>query len=113
MSKQRSYLITGGAGFIGSNFAAELLRHGAVVTIFDNFSRPGSEENASWLKTIGGRLRIVQGDIRTDTDLLHREISSHATIHHLAGQVAVTTSVSNPRHDFEANALGTLNVLEC
>lgn len=108
-----SYLITGGAGFIGTNLADHYLRHGRRVTIFDNFSRAGTRSNAHWLlERHGTCLSIVEGDIREGDERL-RELSEGVdVICHLAGQVAVTTSVKEPREDFEINALGTLNVLE-
>jgi len=105
-------LITGGAGFIGCNLAAALLRSGERVTIVDNLSRPRTDQNLAWLQTqFGGKLRFERADIR-DQDPMNRLIPGHDAVFHLAGQVAVTTSVQNPREDFEINALGTLNVLE-
>ncbi len=108
-------LITGGAGFIGCNLAAHHLRRGGQVTIFDNLSRPRTAHNLAWLYELFGdaRLHFVRGDIR-DFALLHQAVSAAQPnlIVHLASQVAVTTSVKNPREDFEINALGTLNVLE-
>lgn len=105
--------ITGGAGFIGVHTANYYLSKGDKVTIFDNFSRRGTRENVSWLKQKYGNknLTVIEGDIR-DFNILKRSIPGHDVIIHLAGQVAVTTSVVNPREDFEINALGTFNVLE-
>ena len=105
--------ITGGAGFIGSNLAAHHLQLGNQVTVFDNVSRFGSHHNLSWLKAKGGDLTFVRGDIR-DFDSIRNAVSEAKPdlIVHLASQVAVTTSVKNPREDFEINALGTFNVLE-
>jgi uncharacterized protein YbjT (DUF2867 family) len=93
-------VITGGAGFIGSNTAEHYLRAGARVTILDNFSRRGSESNAKWLQQSSppGRLTIV----RVDHDTLSRAIDGVDVVFHLAAQVAVTTSVTNPREDFES-----------
>ena len=107
-------VITGGAGFIGSNTAAHYLARGAEVTILDNFSRRGSRSNAAWLESSrhDGRLKIVQADVRHDLDALARAVDGADIVFHLAAQVAVTTSVTNPREDFEINALGTFNVLE-
>ncbi len=107
-------LITGGAGFIGTNLAAALLKRGDRVTIFDNFSRRGTEANGDWLteQSAGDQLTIVRGDIRTDQALLERSLAGIDAVYHLAGQVAVTTSVTDPREDFEINALGTFNMLE-
>jgi len=108
----KRYLITGGAGFIGCNFADKLLGRGDDVSVLDNCSRPGSEDNVTWLQGRYPAVRIVRGDIRTDHQLLPAEDERHDNVHHLAGQVAVTTSVQDPRDDFESNALGTFNVLE-
>jgi CDP-paratose 2-epimerase len=105
-------LITGGAGFIGCNLAAALLRSGERVTIVDNLSRPRTDQNLAWLQTqFGDKLRFERADIR-DQAAMNKLIPGHDAVFHLAGQVAVTTSVANPREDFEINALGTLNVLE-
>lgn len=106
-------LITGGAGFIGGNAAARYIRRGDEVIVVDNLSRRGADLNLQWLKTLG-KLEFVEGDIR-DYGLLKgifaREKGIDAILH-LAAQVAVTTSVTEPRNDFEINALGTFNVLE-
>jgi CDP-paratose 2-epimerase len=105
-------LITGGAGFIGSNLAHRLASAGHRVTAFDNLSRRGATANLEWLReTLGDRFRFVHGDVR-DWDAVRRVTAGVDRIYHLASQVAVTTSVLNPREDFEINALGTLNVLE-
>jgi CDP-paratose 2-epimerase len=105
-------LITGGAGFIGSNLAHRLLSQGHGVTIYDNLARRGTEENVAWLRdNHGDRFDLVQGDVR-DYPGLVRAVEGCEVIYHLAGQVAVTWSVNDPREDFEINALGTLNVLE-
>jgi CDP-paratose 2-epimerase len=103
-------LITGGAGFIGCNWAARLMREGHEVTVFDNLSRKGTQANLDWLKS-QGELSFVYGDVR-DAAALEQAAKGHQAIYHLAAQVAVTTSVINPREDFEINALGTFNVLE-
>jgi CDP-paratose 2-epimerase len=106
-------LITGGAGFIGSNLAHRLVGEGHEVTIYDDLSRPGARRNLEWLLAEPGPTtpRLVQGDLR-DFDLLRRAADGAQRIYHLAGQVAVTTSVADPRADFESNALGTFNALE-
>jgi len=108
-------LITGGAGFIGCNLAAACIGAGHRVTVFDNLSRRGSPANLSWLRASSaggaGAFDFVQGDIRDDAAIL-RAAAGQEAIYHLAGQTAVTTSVIDPRPDFEANALGTFNVLE-
>jgi CDP-paratose 2-epimerase len=107
-------LIIGGAGFIGINLAARELEAGKTVVILDNFSRRGSDLNAEWLLQtyVTPRLRIVRADIRTDLDVLQNEVNRADVVFHLAAQVAVTLSVTDPRHDFEVNALGTFNVLD-
>lgn len=106
-------LITGGAGFIGANLTANLLQDGYRVTIYDNLSRPGVGHNLTWLRTRFGddRVQIRKGDIR-DATQTQSALADADIIIHLAGQVAVTTSVANPREDFDINALGTFNVLE-
>lgn len=106
-------LITGGAGFIGSNLAARLLQEGHEVTILDNLSRPGGESNLDWLRANFGQesFRLIQADLK-DFAALCRATEGAERVYHLAGQVAVTTSVRDPRADFEDNALGTFNALE-
>ncbi len=103
-------LITGGAGFIGCNWAARLMREGHDVTVFDNLSRKGTPANLEWLRS-QGELNFIRGDVR-DAAALTEAAKGHHAIYHLAAQVAVTTSVLNPREDFEINALGTFNMLE-
>ena len=105
--------ITGGAGFIGTHTANYYLAKGNKVTVLDNFSRKGTRENVKWLQKEYGvkSMEVVEGDIR-DFDKLRQSIVGHDVVIHLAGQVSVTTSVVNPREDFEINALGTFNVLE-
>lgn len=106
------HLITGGAGFIGCNLADALLRDGETVTVLDNLSRPRTDQNLRWLQDRhGAALRFIQADVR-DADAMVAAVEGQDVVYHLAGQVAVTTSVIDPRSDFEANALGTLNVLE-
>ena len=106
------YLVTGGCGFLGSNISAELIRRSEQVAVFDNLSRPGSEKNLEWLKTIGD-FRHIRGDIRNPNDVENLiKAEPPDVIFHLAGQVAMTTSIENPRMDFEINALGTFNLLE-
>ncbi|MEX2160360.1 MAG: SDR family NAD(P)-dependent oxidoreductase [Anaerolineales bacterium] len=109
----RSYLITGGAGFIGSNYADHLLAQDASVTIFDNLSRRGADKNLAWLREKHGAdsFELVIGDVR-DAEALKDLAGQMDVIVHLAGQVAVTSSVTDPRTDFEINALGTFNMLE-
>ena len=105
-------LITGGAGFVGTNLAAALLHKGEEVVVFDNLSRKGTEHNLSWLRSLHRpRFQFVHGDIR-DMALLKSVFDGVDVVFHLAAQVAVTTSIEDPRSDFETNALGSLNVLE-
>jgi CDP-paratose 2-epimerase len=105
-------LITGGAGFIGSNVANRLLNQGERVFLFDNLSRPHVERNIEWLKRIhGARCELRFGDVR-DSRALRSAIDEAATVYHFAAQPAVSTSFSDPFHDFDVNARGTLNVLE-
>jgi CDP-paratose 2-epimerase len=109
----KKYLITGGAGFIGSNYVDRLLSRGEDVTIYDNLVRGGAPRNLEWLKQKHGEqaFKVIVADVR-DADRIAEAAKSADVIAHLAGQVAVTTSVTNPRHDFESNALGTFNVVE-
>jgi len=105
-------LITGGAGFVGTNLAARLLREGRQVLIFDNFSRPGARENLAWLAPLDPeRLCVEPADIR-DAAAVRAAVESAREVFHLAAQVAVTTSLDAPFEDFDVNARGTLNVLE-
>lgn len=106
-------LITGGAGFIGINAADYYLKKGFEVIILDNFSRKGGRENIEWLKEKhNSNIVVVKADVRYDQKKLQNIIEKVNIVLHLAGQVAVTNSVENPREDFENNALGTFNVLE-
>jgi CDP-paratose 2-epimerase len=105
-------LITGGAGFIGTNLANRLLSDGRPVTIFDNLSRPGVERNLRWLcDRHGPRVRVEVGDVR-DPRAVKRAVKDATQVFHFAAQVAVTTSLLEPVADFEVNARGTLNLLE-
>lgn len=107
------YLITGGAGFIGINLANHYLSAGKHVTIYDNFSRSGTESNVAWLAEQHPlRLDIVRGDVRAPGKEFQQLVERADVVFHLAAQVAVTTSVSDPVEDFEINARGTFNVLE-
>ena len=108
----RPVLITGGAGFIGTNLANSLLRTGRLVRIFDNLSRPGAEHNLRWLRAAhGSRMQVEQGEVQS-TARLREALADVGTVFHLAAQVAVTTSLADPRDDFAVNAAGTLNLLE-
>lgn len=104
-------LVTGGAGFIGSNLSHHFLSHGDEVTILDNFVRRGTRSNGAWLKKEFPGVKIIEGDIRNPKDLA-KPVAGSDVIFHLAAQVAVTTSVINPREDFDINTLGTFNLLE-
>jgi CDP-paratose 2-epimerase len=105
-------LVTGGAGFVGTNLAARLLEDGREVTVLDNLARPGVERNLQWLRdTYGARLHVVTGDVR-DADLVRDAMAGVRQVFHFAAQVAVTTSLDDPLADFEINLRGTLNVLE-
>lgn len=107
-------IVTGGAGFIGSNTVRRLLEAGDRVVVIDNLSRPGSRRNLEWLQQAGGDLDFVRQDVR-DYDGLRRAVAAHRSaeaVLHFAAQVAVTSSVTDPRTDFEINALGTFNLLE-
>ncbi len=105
-------LITGGAGFIGTNLADYFTTRGWRVTVLDNLSRRGAVENLQWLRERHPTIQFAHADIRTDLATLSREIAQTDAIFHFASQVAVTTSWQNPREDFEINAVGTLNILE-
>jgi CDP-paratose 2-epimerase len=107
-------LITGGAGFIGSNAARYFSEKGHDVHIYDNFSRGGGRENVRWLKSFNiNKFNIIEADI-CEADKLFNCIAENQYdwILHLAGQVAVTTSVIDPKLDFQSNVIGTFNVLE-
>jgi len=106
------YLITGGAGFIGVNAAAHAAQQGHSVTALDNLSRRGTQENLAWLRREFPAVRAVSADICRDQGALDAAAAEADVILHLAAQVAVTTSVTDPRTDFEINALGTFNMLE-
>ncbi len=106
------FLVIGGVGFIGCNFAELLLMRGDDVVVFDNLSRPGTQGNLDYLKDKFPQMEFVRADIRSDQQTLDELMETVDAVYHLAGQVAVTTSVASPREDFEINALGTFNVLE-
>lgn len=105
-------LINGGCGFLGSNLAAYGIQHGFEITVFDNLSRYGSGANLEWLRSIGG-FTYIHGDTRNknDVETVIKENRFDA-VFHLAGQVAMTTSIAHPYKDFEINTLGAVNVLD-
>jgi CDP-paratose 2-epimerase len=106
------YLITGGCGFLGSNLAAEALRRGDHVVVADNLSRTGATENLAWLRALGLE-HHTHLDIRVANDVTRAVKDARPDrVFHLAGQVAMTTSLRNPRHDFEVNVVGGNNLLE-
>lgn len=105
-------LITGGAGFIGANLADRALDAGHEVTILDDFSRAGVEGNIEWLRERHGEGFAVNRASVTDEAACLDAVNGAEVVYHLAAQTAVTTSVADPRRDFEINALGTLNILE-
>jgi len=106
------YLVTGGCGFIGSNLAAEVLRRGEELFVFDNLYRHGSADNLQWLRS-KGEFKYYPYDIRNanDVETVIKEVKPDY-IFHLSGQVAMTTSIANPRLDFEVNAVGMFNLLD-
>jgi CDP-paratose 2-epimerase len=111
MANAPRILITGGAGFVGTNLAKHLLARGANVRILDALMRSGSERNLEWLASRYPVLEVMRGDVR-DRSVVTEAVAGIDHIFHLAAQVAVTSSLVEPRLDFEINALGTLNLLE-
>ncbi len=110
--EDRPVLITGGAGFIGTNLAHRYLAAGQPVLLYDNLSRPGVERNLAWLcQTHGGLVQAQIADVQ-DFKSLRQAVKEACKVFHFAAQVAVTTSLSDPVHDFDVNARGTLNLLE-
>jgi CDP-paratose 2-epimerase len=109
---KRPVLVTGGAGFIGSNLADRLAREGHRVIVYDALTRPGVKRNLEWLKQQhGSKVHPVIADIR-DIALLGDAVSNAKAVFHFAAQVAVTTSLEAPREDFEINLAGTFALLE-
>lgn len=109
---KKSILVTGGAGFIGANLVDSLLSAGETVTVIDNLSRPGVEQNLTWLRQChGDRLTAEILDIR-DAEALGPIVANAHAVFHLAAQTAATASLTDPVEDFEVNARGTLNILE-
>ncbi len=112
MSAQRPILVTGGAGFIGSNLADRLAGLGRTVIVYDALARPGVGANLEWLRRRhGSRVIPMVADIR-DRDKLDDAVAQADAVFHMAAQVAVTTSMADPSHDFDVNLLGTFNMLE-
>jgi len=109
----KNILITGGAGFIGSNYARRLIGRGENITIYDNLSRAGAQRNLAQLNEELGKqnFQFIQGDIR-DAEMVMKAVRNKDIIVHLAAQVAVTSSVEDPGNDFQINAGGTFNILE-
>ena len=105
-------LINGGCGFLGSNLASYGIANGYDVTVFDNLSRLGSSKNLDWLRTLGD-VKFIAGDTRVKNDVeTVIKNGQYDAVFHLAGQVAMTTSIENPYKDFETNAMGALNLLD-
>jgi CDP-paratose 2-epimerase len=108
----RPILVTGGAGFIGCNIANALAERGHEVLVYDALSRPGVERNLAWLRERHGeQVQSIVADVR-DEDMLGRAAREAQAIFHMAAQVAVTTSMVDPREDFEINVRGTLHLLD-
>jgi CDP-paratose 2-epimerase len=107
------WLITGGCGFVGSNAAAQLLSAGESLSLMDSLGRRGADANRAWLESLSDKPVVYPVDIR-DADSVRAVVRTVQpdVLLHLAAQVAVTTSVQDPRKDFEINALGTFNLLE-
>lgn len=106
------YLVTGGCGFVGSAIAGELLRRGESVLVFDNLSRVGGMQNLEWLRSLGS-VEFLHGDTRNLSDVAEAFRNRHiGCVFHLAGQVAMTTSLREPRKDFDINVVGAINILE-
>lgn len=111
-ANERPILITGGAGFVGTNLARRLAAEGARVLVYDNLSRPGVEQNLAWLKAEHGtRVEAIIADVR-DEAALRAAVQGARAVFHFAAQVAVTTSMLDPMEDYAVNAGGTLNLLE-
>jgi CDP-paratose 2-epimerase len=106
------FLITGGAGFIGSNAARRLRELGHDVVVFDSFVRAASRFNRAWLEGVHPEIRFIEGDVRDDAALSAALAEPCDVVLHLAGQVAVTTSIVDPATDHDINALGTFKLLE-
>jgi len=105
-------LVTGGAGFIGSNLADRLARDGHHVLVLDSLTRPGVERNARWLSSRHpAAITMMTADIR-NVGAVNEAVRKASAVFHLAAQVAVTSSLADPADDFAVNLQGTMNVLE-
>lgn len=105
-------LITGGCGFLGSNLASYGVKNGYDITVFDNLSRMGAYNNLEWLKKLG-KVTFINGDTRNKNDIENViKNGQFDSVFHLAGQVAMTTSISDPYKDFQTNAMGAVNLLD-
>jgi CDP-paratose 2-epimerase len=108
------YLVTGGCGFVGANLSARLIKEGkGQVIVCDNLSGAGAESNRAWLQSLGGSLDFERADVRVPAEVNSLVERHHPdVVFHLAGQIAMTTSMADPRKDFETNTLGSINLLE-
>jgi CDP-paratose 2-epimerase len=112
MSAVRKALVTGGAGFVGTNLVSRLVEDGCKVVVLDDLSRPGVMRNLRWLRhTLRHRVTVEIGDVRAPWQV-RRALDGVTEVYHLAAQVAVTTSLDAPQDDFQVNACGTLTLLE-
>ena len=111
-SDEKYSLITGGAGFIGTNLAARLLSEGKKVMIYDSLFRDGVEQNLKWLQSEYGENLIIQTADINETRVLQQCVQHATEVYHFSAQVAVTSSVTNPVHDFQVNLEGTFHLLE-
>jgi CDP-paratose 2-epimerase len=110
--KGKPILITGGAGFVGSNLAHRLLSAGNRVRLLDNLSRAGVERNLRWLIEAHGDLVDIEVPDVRNFSMIKQAVKDASQVFHFAAQVAVTSSLVDPIEDFEINARGTLNLLE-
>jgi CDP-paratose 2-epimerase len=112
LPRRRPVLVTGGAGFIGANLADRFAREGYDVLVYDALARTGVEDNLTWLRRRHPqKISAIIGDIRDEAGVADA-VSDAQAVFHMAAQVAVTTSLTDPREDFEVNVRGTLNVLD-